>query len=140
MGSLLDVERARHRWARAEELFLEGVGLITFAVGLGLILSGNSVPEFRLLLSGAGVALAVAGLLAFSRVREDLVSAIVAGVPTAWFGVILVVLPSVKSTQAAADDLGLPAAIAALAVLVRAFRGGFRAEQAARGWRERAQQ
>jgi hypothetical protein len=78
------------------------------------------------LTAGAGAALVLAGLLAVLRVREDLVTAITAGLATALFAVLLVVLEPKTTATAASSSLEAPGLLALLVVLVRLFRGGFR--------------
>ncbi len=129
-GLRLDVERLAAAWSRAEFAGLQLAGLALASVGLSLLTASvRGTPEFRLLVGGAGVVLALAGALAALRLREDVVTGAAAGIATAWLAVVLVVISPTTSAQDVANDLLVPAVIGCLALAVRVFRGGFRAQR-----------
>jgi hypothetical protein len=122
-------EGARRAWAQLEPYGLRAVGIILAAVGIAVViiaLTRSAQDELRPVYLGFGSALVVAGLCASARIREDLVTEITAGLTAALFAVTLVIT-SVRINSR--NAVLLTGVMATLTVLVRVFRGGFRANR-----------
>lgn len=121
--------RASDTWSRVERLGLTATGVLALlyggwflyiALGLGESTSGD--PDLRILSAGVGVATVLAGALAVTKTREDLVGSILGALTAAAF--------TLGATQLIQPDAGwrvmFPAAIfAGLLLGFLAFRRGF---------------
>ena len=136
VGSLADravhTLRTDERIARLGEMLLIITGIVIVAMGFIAVRAAvaiDTVTALRMPFAVAGGGLLLAGGLTALRLRERLVTAVLAGLTGATFAMFLAEL-SVREPGASDryDSLWVPSGLGAVLIIVRLLDGGFRGD------------